>query len=286
MKKVPKKVGLALGGGGAKGLAHIGVIKALERAGIEISFIAGTSMGALVGGWYAATKDIEKLERLFLKVKEKDVFHVSKIMRRKDGELFKNKSVTEPIEEFIKHRKVEDCMIPFAAVATDAKTGEEAVLKKGNLYEAIKASTALPVIFPAVEIEDRILMDGGFSNPVPADVTRAMGAECVIAVDVSSRWMNLEEASLNPMHIYSVIPEALSIIEYQIARHVLEDANVVLRPPVLSFGWLDFPDAEEIVRYGWNEAHHKMHEIYKASGFLPPVKKPFEKFMDFLLYDQ
>lgn len=282
----PKKIGLALGGGGAKGLAHIGVIKMLERAGVEISYIAGTSMGALVGGWYAATKDIEKLEEIFRNVQEKDVFHVSKLMRKKDGELFKDKSITKPIEEFIKRKKVEDCMIPFAAIATDVKSGEEVVIKKGNLYEATKASTALPIIFPPVEIGKQVLMDGGFSNPVPADVVRAMGAEYVIAVDVSSKWVNLEEASLNPMHIYSVIPQALSVIEYQIARHVLEDADTVLRPPVLGFSWLDFQDAPEIVRCGKNETRNHMREILKGTGTPIPDKKPFGKFIDFLLYDE
>lgn len=283
-KKFTKKVGLALGGGAAKGLAHIGVIRALEGAGIEISYICGTSMGALVGGWYAATKDISFLENLFLGIKDKDVYPTTRILRKKDGELFKNKFIVEALEEPIRGIKIEDCKIPFSAIATDVLNGDEVILEKGNLHDAIQASTALPLIFPPVEIGDRLLMDGGFVNPVPADVVKNMGAEFVIAVDVSSKWFNLQEESLNPVKMYSVMPRALSIIEYQLARKVLESADVVLTPPVLGYKWFQFSDAAEIIKCGEQETLNKLKDIYKNTGFKKPEKKSFEKFMDFIFY--
>ncbi|MBI3638610.1 patatin-like phospholipase family protein [Candidatus Wolfebacteria bacterium] len=180
------KVGLALGGGGAKGLAHIGVIKALEAAGIKIDFISGTSMGSLIGGFYAATGDVRVLEELFLKLKKGDIFPMSKLLRKRDGNLFRDKSIIELLEADIKGVKIKDCKIPFAAVATDVKNGEDVIIKKGSLTDAIRASSALPVVFAPVSMGGKLLMDGGFSNPVPADVCRDMGAEIVIAVDVSS----------------------------------------------------------------------------------------------------
>lgn len=284
-KKIPKKVGLALGGGGAKGLAHIGVIRALEKAGIEISYIAGTSMGALIGGWYAATKDIHFLENVFLRIKDKrDMTPVSRLIRKKDKDLFKDKTIISLLEERIHNFKIEDCKIPFTAVATDVENGEEVDISSGNLLEAIHASTALPLVFPPIKQNERLLMDGGFVNPVPADVVRSMGAEFVIAVDVSSKWYNIEETQLGPMHIYSVIPKMLSVIEYQIARRVLKEADVVLAPPVLGFKWFDFQETLEIIRCGENETKNKMYEIYKGSGYSEPEKTAFEKFIDFILY--
>jgi len=282
-QKIPKKVGLALGGGAAKGLAHIGVIRALEDAGIEISYIAGTSMGALVGGIYAATKDIRFLENFFLGIQKKDVYPATRMIRKKNGEIFKN-DLLDLLEEKIKDVSIEECKIPFAAIATAVENGDEVILNKGDLRNAIQASTALPLIFPPATIEGRLLMDGGFVNPVPADVVRDMGAEYVIAVDVSSRWYNLEEESLNPIKLYSVMPRALAIIEYQLARRVLSGADIVLKPPVIGYRWFQFADAKDIIRAGEREAKNKLQGIFEGSSHTPKEKTPAQRFFDFLFY--
>lgn len=281
-KSTPKKIGLALGGGGAKGLAHIGIIKALEDAGIKVDYIAGTSMGALVGGWYAATGDIRFLENAFLRLKKRDIFPASKIIRKKDGVLFKDKSMVEMLEADIGDIQMSECKIPFKAVATDVRDGGEVVIDKGGLIDAIKASTALPVVFNPVSVNNRLLMDGGFVNPVPADIVREMGAEFVIAVDVSSKWHNLSEESLSPLHFYSVISHALSIIEYQLARHILENADLVLQPAVLSFNWLAFSQAADIIKEGERELRRNLREIRAKTGYPELPKTPLEKFFDFL----
>ncbi|MFA5870800.1 MAG: patatin-like phospholipase family protein [Candidatus Paceibacterota bacterium] len=283
-EKQTKKVGLALGGGGAKGIAHIGVIKELERCGVEISFICGTSMGALIGGIYAATGDIQFLEDFFLSIQKDDIFPATHMMRKKDGEVFKH-SLLEKIEGKIRGIKIQDTKIPFSAIATDVETGDEIVLREGDLLNAIKASTALPLVFPPIRIDERLLMDGGFVNPVPADVVRGMGAECIIAVDVSSKWVNLEkETSLNPMRVYSMLPHALSIVEYQLARTVLKEADVILRPSVLGYRWNDFEFGKEFMRLGTKETREHMEEIYKKIGITPPKKKPFDTFADLIFY--
>lgn len=280
-----KKIGLALGGGGAKGLAHIGVLHALQDAGIEVSHIAGTSMGAVVGGWYAATGDLDFLEQTFSELKEKDMFSMGKLLRKHDGELFKDRSIIKTLEEKIKDKKVENCKIPFAAVATDVKNGDEVVFKKGSLVDVLRASTALPPIFSPVSVGKRLLMDGGFSNPVPADVVRDMGAEFVIAVDVSSKWVDITKTSVDFRHTASLIYNVLSAIEYQLAQKVLKQADIILKPLVLNFKWTDFAEAEFIVRAGFKEAKKNLKDIREKTGYPQAYRTPFQKFIDFLLYD-
>ncbi|MFA6407119.1 MAG: patatin-like phospholipase family protein [Candidatus Paceibacterota bacterium] len=280
-----KKVGLALGGGGAKGLAHIGVIKELERMGIEISFISGTSMGALVGAWYAATKDIDALEKLFLGVTKDGIFPVGKIIRKHDGNVFKDPMVPAFYESRLDGIMFDECKIPFKAVATDVKNGNQVVLGEGKVMDAVRASAALPIVFNPVEIEGRILMDGGFVNPVPADVVKEMGADIVIAVDVSSKWIDFSEMRFDLLHMHSIVSGAMSVVEYQVAKKILkENADIVLNPAVLSYNWLEFNNAKELILCGKKETHLHREEIGKRTGHRLAEKSSFETFMDFILY--
>ncbi len=279
-----KKVGLALGGGAAKGFAHIGVIKALESAGIDINYIAGTSMGALVGGYYAATKDINRLETLIRNIRKKDVFSLWDIIKKKDGALFKGESIAEILKKELADTKVEDCQIPFTAVTTNVKNGDEVLLDNGSLVDAIKASIAIPLIFSPVEVGDKLLMDGGLVNPVPADVVKKMGAECVIAVDVSSRWLEAPEEMASVKDIYSVITQTLSVLEYQLAKNILKkSADVVIKPPIFHYHWFEFGSSPEIIKIGEEEARLYLKEIRKISGHRKPRETWSEKFIDFIL---
>lgn len=281
-KKI-KKVGLALGGGAAKALAHIGVIKTLNAAGIKIDFIAGTSMGALVGGWYAAKGDVSFLETQFQGLTHKDIYSPGRLLRNHGGNFFRNRVIAERIEEELKGIKIEDCNIPFRAVATDIANGDEVVLLEGSLTDAIRASTALPVVFRPVKIGERTLIDGGFSNPVPADVVRHMGAECVIGVDVTSRWIDFTDVSLDFHLLYSMMSNALSVVEYQLAKKILaESADIVLKPAVLSYGWLEFDRAAEIIERGREGVRDRLSEIREKSGYPEPERTAAGKFWDFL----
>ena len=278
-----KKIGLALGGGGAKGLAHIGIIKALESAGIQIDYIAGTSMGALVGGFYAATGDIRALEDFIIHVKRSDIFPIKEIIKRKDGALFKGESIADKLRKELKNIKIEELKIPFAALTTDAKNGDEVCLKNGDLVDAIRASTALPIVFAPVAINNQLLIDGGLVNPVPADVVKDMGADYVIAVDVSSRWFAAPEELATTHDIYGVVSSALSIIEYQIAKNILKNADLVLRPPVMSYNWIEFNKAQEIIKAGEQELELNLREIRRKTGYKKPPQTLAEKFLDFIL---
>lgn len=281
----PKKIGLALGGGGAKGLAHVGVIKVLRNSGINIDFIAGTSMGALVGAWYAATEDVEFLEDLFLKLKPRDVFPIAEVLKHKDGALFRGDSAARMLKESFRNLDFKDCKVPFCALATDVKNGDEVVLRSGKLIDAVSASIALPIIFSPVRSGNKLLMDGGLANPVPADVVKKMGAEYVIAVDVSSRWANSPKEAMDTQSIYAAISSTLGIVEHQLAKNILRQADIVLRPPVLNFDWLDFGKAREIIDIGAEEVRLRLNEIRKGAGYTEPQRTFGEKFMDFMFHD-
>lgn len=269
-----KKIGLALGGGGAKGLVHIGVIKALEKEKIPIDFIAGTSMGALVGAWYAATKNIVFLENIFLKIGEKDLTSEDEIRQKQDGNIFKKDSIAKLLRHELGGKKIEHCAIPFAAVATDVADGKEVVLEKGDLVDAVSASIALPVVFQPVKIGDSLLMDGGFCNPVPADIVKEMGADFIIAVDVSSRWINFsEEAFKQPVDIERTLRLSFSAIEYEVAQHVLKQADMVLRPPVMDHTWLEFSQAKRLIEMGEKAVKENLAELREKTGHEPPALK-------------
>jgi len=177
------KIGLALSGGAAKGLAHIGVIKALEEAGIQVDYIAGSSMGALIGAAYASGVPIDTLEKIAIDTDWKTAAKLFVPGFSTSG-LINGKKVKEFLYTFYGDKKIEDLPIPFAATATDISTGKLFVINKGNLLEAVRASISIPVVFTPVKYKDVFLVDGGLVNPVPIDVVREMGADFVIAVHV------------------------------------------------------------------------------------------------------
>ncbi len=277
-----KKIGLALGGGGARGAAHIGVIKALETANIPIHAIAGTSIGALVGGWYATHGEISSLEDIFLGIRKQDLTSSLKLYWKRDGVLFSNPAVVETVEGKLEGKKFADCRIPFAVVSTDVKTGEEVIIKEGSLSDAIRASSAVPFVFKPVSINGKLLMDGGFVNPVPVDVVKKMGVDFVIAVDVNRGWADITENPAKLINIPKMIDKLMAAIEYQLARKELEDADVVLRPIVMSFDWLDFFRSKEIIAAGAEETRRNLDAIYKKAHYPPVPKSTFAKFMDFI----
>jgi NTE family protein len=176
-------IGLALSSGGARGAAHTGVLKALEEHHIPIDIIVGTSMGAMVGGVYAAGVSIERIEEEWLKT---DIVRVAKsffptfpLHGWSSGS-----SIYRALQSLVGDAKVEELPIKFAAIATDIETGEEVVIQEGLLVDAIRASSSVPGLFVPAELKGRFLVDGGLVNPLPVDVARRLGADVVIAVDV------------------------------------------------------------------------------------------------------
>ena len=177
------RIGLALGSGAARGWAHIGVIHALERAGVRPDLICGTSVGALVGAAYAAG-NFECFEQWVLGMRRSDVISLMDVDFR--AGLLKGTRLMALIRRTLGEQAIEDLAIPFAAVATELRTGAEVWLRSGSTVEAVRASIAMPGVFAPVLDDDGILVDGALVNPVPVSLGRAMGADVLIAVDLSS----------------------------------------------------------------------------------------------------
>ncbi len=178
-------IGLALGSGSARGLAHIGVIRALEEAGIKIDCVAGTSIGALIGAVFASGK-LKDLEKNYLDFDWKKIAYFFDIVFPKSG-LIDGKKVADFVREYIHAENIEHLPLAFRAVATDIGSGEEITMDKGDVIEAVRASISVPGIFTPVRKNGRVLVDGGLINPVPVSTVRSMGAKFVIAVDLNHK---------------------------------------------------------------------------------------------------
>ncbi|MDY0331510.1 MAG: patatin-like phospholipase family protein [Thiomonas sp.] len=177
------RVGLALGGGAARGMAHLGVLRALADAGVQVDVIAGCSIGALIGAVAAAGRT-DGLEATFKTFDWKKTLSFFDVVFPRSG-LIDGAKVTEMVREHLPATQIEALRTPFAAIATDLLSGAEVVLRSGDVIEAVRASIAVPGVFTPVRVDGRVLVDGGLSNPVPVSVARAMGADRVIAVDLN-----------------------------------------------------------------------------------------------------
>ncbi|MEA1979480.1 MAG: patatin-like phospholipase family protein [candidate division Zixibacteria bacterium] len=182
-RRIPGKIGLALGGGSARGWAHIGVIHALTEAGIDIDYIAGTSIGSVVGSVFASG-NIRDLEEVAVQLDWKRIAYLFDVVLPKSG-LIDGKKVAGFVQNHLRKTNIEELPIPFCAVSTDLNTGEEVVIGEGDIIDAVRASISIPGIFTPVKNNGRILVDGGLVNPVPVSVVREMGADFIIAVDLS-----------------------------------------------------------------------------------------------------
>ncbi|RLB89000.1 MAG: patatin [Deltaproteobacteria bacterium] len=182
-KARPQKIGLALGSGSSRGWAHIGVIKALTEAGSHIDYVAGTSIGAVVGAVFASGK-IGVLEEIVLQLDWRQITSFLDVVFPKSG-LIDGNRISEFIRSNVGEKNIEDLSLPFCAVSTDLATGNEMVLHEGDIIEAVRASISVPGIFTPVRKDGMTLVDGGLVNPVPVSVVREMGADFVIAVDLN-----------------------------------------------------------------------------------------------------
>ncbi len=176
------KLGIALGGGGAKGFAHLGFLKALRNAGIEFDVVAGTSIGALVGAVYAAGS-LDQLEQMAVKISLKDIPLLMSPAWSKKG-IFSGKSALDLLNDFIVVENIEELPKKFAAVSADLMDGTPVIFTSGDVRQAVRASISIPAVFTPVMADNRVLVDGGLVEPVPVEICREMGADLVVAVDL------------------------------------------------------------------------------------------------------
>jgi NTE family protein len=269
---------LVLGSGAARGWAHIGVIRALEQAGVRPDLVCGTSVGALVGAAYASG-DFERFCAGTCGMRRGDVMSFMDVAMR--GGLLKGERFMSFVSRVCQDRPIEDLAIPFAAVATSLETGSEVWLRTGSTLNAVRASLAMPGLFTPVLSSDGILVDGALVNPVPVSLARAMGADIVIAVDLSAglvgrnllvneahtsqpslvgdwvrrglgRFWRDDAGEARRPSVLNVIATSLDVMQVRITRSRMagEPPDVVVAPRLASLGLLDFHRADEAIREG------------------------------------
>lgn len=243
--KTRPRIALALSGGAARGLAHIGVLRVLERNGIPIDMIAGTSAGSIAGGAYAAGLEPDEIARIGVSLRWRDM---GKMTLSRLG-LQSNLRMEELLRKHLPVSRFEDLRIPFAAVATDLKTGDPVVLTgQGDVPFAIRASCTIPGWYvPVTDESGRQLVDGGLVANLPASEARAMGADIVIAVDVNSEGAKFMGP---PRSAFGIVLQSMMVIQRTIVGHQSIDADVVIRPLVGHLRWDEVGRAQEFITAG------------------------------------
>ena len=289
--KMKQPISLVLSGGGARGIAHIGVIEELEKQGFEIKSIAGTSMGALVGGVYAAGK-MQEYKNWICTLDKLDVFNLVDFTFSKQG-LVKGDRVINKMKEFIPDINIEDLKIHYAATATDISSREEVVFTKGSLYEAVRASISIPTVFTPVKTENALLVDGGVINNVPINRVKRTKDDIIIAVHVNADipayrpvfsknekdkkeslylkrmkefqgklYKKLPMGKGDEMGYFDLINKTIALLTYQISKMTIEryPPDILINVSRKSCGAFDFYKAEELVEIGRHAATISLDE--------------------------
>jgi NTE family protein len=286
-----KGFALVLGGGGARGLAHIGVLKALEREGFIPDLVVGTSMGAIVGGMYAQEPNARLVEEKMKNLLQSQSFKkigIDALSRRgtKDGKptvasvygrmkrgygllrsawstgLVADSILLGSLYPLLEDRRIEHCLIPFAAVACDLMSGEEVIFRKGPILKAIAASSAIPGVVTPMSINGRLLVDGAPTSLIPVQAARSFSDLPIVAVTVS-RQLHDKRPMMNAI---DVLLRVGVIAEMKLTEYGLALADVVIRPRVESFGWADFAPLDELIVRGEKATMKEFQSICSISG--------------------
>lgn len=258
MRQVPPRVAVVLGGGGARGFAHVGVLRELEKEKIPVDIVVGTSVGSLIGVLYADSGRVFDLEYTALSIEKEDLFDYGTLSVFSGG-FIKGERLQKFLEKTLKHRTIESMPVKFAAVAVDVRTGETVVFDSGSPAPAVRASCSIPGAFVPVQHLGRTLVDGGVTNPIPADVARALGAELVISVAIPAQVPS--DAPTNPV---SVALQSASIMAQQIGELRAKESDVVVRPKVGDVAFDDFTQKKRLMDAGVAAAQASMPEIRTA----------------------
>ena len=253
-KNSGRVLGLALGGGGARGMAHIGILKALEKADIQFNVVTGTSVGSLVGALTAAGRSAAEIEEAARDIAWSDL---ASIAVPKLG-LVKSKKLEETLERLIGSDDIQSLKMPYAAVATDIVTAEEVVFTNGPVAEAVRASCSVPVVFEPIKVRDRLFVDGGLVNEVPGDVARQLGADVVISVDLNAD----RKRNTPPGNLIDVLFYSLNILVAGTSQAGRTSADVRLEPDLQGFGYADLDRIDEAVERGERVVEEHLQEIH------------------------
>jgi NTE family protein len=276
-----KRIALVLSGGGARGLAHIGVIQAIERMGGNITSIAGVSMGALVGGLYAANR-LKVYTDFMLDLRQSDLFTMADLRLGRNG-LIKGEKILGELDTLARNKQIEKLKRKFVTVATDWRSREEVVFRSGNLVEAIRASCAIPGLIAPVVVNDRELIDGAIANPLPMNHVNRENTDLLVAVNCNAYALGSETAEEEtrfnrrknarknlvrqpvtepeqPSTLINLLNSSLEMITGQLGRQMLKQypPDLYLEFPKTRFNTFDFHRASSIIRMGEQEMLHKL----------------------------
>lgn len=290
-RRKPPRLGLALGGGGARGGIHIGILKVLDEAGIFVSCVAGTSIGALVGGFYALSLSGRKLEERLLSYLASDTFRrarfnlMAQANSSKEAPLFtriasfikkefllamalrrpyliSRENFLENLAYFLPDVPIEGTRIPFAAVATDLERGEAVVIREGSIRDAVYASCTYPGVVEPLRLRGRLLVDGGVVAMVPVEAARDLGADIVLAVN-AEKCIGEDIEGLTGIEI---LFRADDIMASELTRRQTQEADILIHPGVGDTKWYDFQRMPQYVAIGEKTARERLPEIRKALG--------------------
>jgi len=252
-KKIPK-LGLALGGGAARGFAHIGVLQVLEEEGIKPSLVVGTSAGSVVASFYASGKTGQKLQWLADTMDETQFTDWANPFSGRG--ILRGEALGKYINSQLNGMKIEDMKLPLGIVATDLRTGDGILFRRGDVATAVRASSAVPSVFEPVQIAGKDFVDGGLVSPVPVRYARQMGADLVLAVDISSR---PEDAKTTDM--LKVLLQTFSIMSKSISQLELTQADVVVRPALPDIGSTEFSARKKSIEAGRTAMKQAMPQL-------------------------
>ncbi|MBI3230413.1 MAG: patatin-like phospholipase family protein [Burkholderiales bacterium] len=256
--KPPRKIriALALGGGAARGFAHIGVIKALESQGIVPEIVVGTSAGSVVGSLYAAGNSGFALQKMAMEMDEAGITDWAVPLFTKTSGVLKGEALQTYVNKAVNQQPIEKLKIQFAAVATDLHNGEPVVFQRGNTGIAVRASSSVPSVFQPVKIGERSYVDGGLVAPVPVHIARDMGADFVIAVNISSQ-PEAQSASSS----LEILLQTFAIMGKRLNFHELKDADIVIAPALGTMKGNDFNGRNQAILEGEKAAFAAMPQI-------------------------
>ena len=258
-------LGVALGGGFARGIAHVGVLKVLEAENIPISFIAGTSVGALIGAAYCSGVSVEELEQIATRVRFK---HFARWTLSRYG-FASDQRMIGFLNSTLKVKTFEELNIPLAVTATDFSTGDGVVFNSGPLVDPVRASCAYPGMFLPVKIRGRLLVDGMLAHAVPTVPLREMGADRVLAIHLKGKWTNGEAG---PRHLFDVIGQCFAIAQEMNCGVWKQAADLVIEPNVNGYKYDAFDNAIELMRAGEAVTRAALPEIKKWLQPEPPTR--------------
>lgn len=256
------KLGVALGGGFARGIAHIGVLKVLEEENIPVDYVAGTSVGAIIGAAYCGGMTANELAEMAGTLRFGDF---ARLTFSRYG-FYNNDRMVRFFARVLKQHTFEDLVIPLAITATEFRTGEAAVFTRGALVDPIRASCAYPGMFLPVEIDGHSYIDGMLAYAVPTTPLRQMGADRVVGIYLSAHWNNARP----PRHVFEVIGQCFSIAQSKLSESWAKDANLVIEPDVEGFGYDCFERASELIAVGETAMRAVLPQV-RAMLNLPPM---------------